>query len=134
MNRSISDRYQTGAGMFAWILHRMSGLILTIYMLAYIYTLRGAQALTPGNPAGSAGLNATLATFNTTGWKIFHLVIVLSALYHTLNGVRVLLFTTSWACANQRALFWLSFGVALAIFLFAAVVMFAGGSAVAATQ
>ncbi|GAC1535713.1 MAG: succinate dehydrogenase, cytochrome b556 subunit [Herpetosiphon sp.] len=119
MNSTMGDRYRGGSGMMAWLLHRVSGLLLTVYLLFHIYGLRAAQQ-------GKVAFDQALAANQTPFWKIMDLLLVLAVLYHTLNGVRVLLFDAGSvrAIRNQRALFWIALGVTIGLFLFSAVMVF----------
>ncbi|MBA3945012.1 MAG: succinate dehydrogenase, cytochrome b556 subunit [Herpetosiphonaceae bacterium] len=119
MNRTIGDRYRGGVGMLAWLLHRLSGLALVGYLLLHLYDLRAAQQ-------SKAAFDQALAFFQTPFWKIMDLLLVAVVLYHTLNGIRLLLFDSgsTRAIRYQRQLFWLAFGLTIAIFLFSAVMVF----------
>lgn len=117
MNRGIGDRYRGGVGMLAWILHRLSGLALSVYLLLHIYDLRAAQA-------GPAQFDQAMRVFQSPFWKVMDLLLVAAVLYHSLNGIRILLFDSSRALRYQRQLFWLAFGLTIVIFIFSAVMVF----------
>lgn len=127
MNQSFSDRYRGGIGMLAWILHRVSGLALSAYLLLHIYDLRAAQR-------GAEAFTDALAVFQTPFWKVMDLLLVAAVLYHTLNGIRLLAFDAGWGLRNQRQLFWLAFGLTIGILLFSAVMTFTHLPATAATR
>lgn len=116
MNRTIGDRYRGGVGMLAWILHRVSGLALTGYLLLHIYDLRAAQK-------SAQAFTEALAVFQTPFWKVLDLLLTAAVLYHGLNGIRILLFNTGRGVRYQRQLFWVAFGLTIAIFLFSAVMV-----------
>jgi succinate dehydrogenase / fumarate reductase cytochrome b subunit len=103
--------------MLAWILHRVSGLALSAYLLLHIYDLRSAQK-------GAAAFDEAMAVFRTPFWKVMDLLLVAAVLYHTLNGIRLLAFDAGWGVRHQRQLFWLAFVGTIAVFLFAAVMTF----------
>lgn len=117
MNRTFADRYRGGVGMLAWVLHRLSGLALTAYLLLHIYDLRAAQK-------GAASFTEALAVFQTPFWKAMDLLLVAAVAYHTLNGIRLLAFDAGWGLRNQRQLFWIAFVGTIVIFLFSAVMTF----------
>jgi succinate dehydrogenase / fumarate reductase cytochrome b subunit len=87
--------------MMAWLLHRLSGLALVGYLLLHLYDLRAAQQ-------SRAAFDQALAFFQTPFWKIMDLLLVAVVLYHTLNGIRLLLFDSGSmrAIRYQRQLFW----------------------------
>lgn len=117
MNRTFSDRYRGGVGMMAWLLHRISGLALSGYLLLHLYDLRGAQR-------SAAAFDEALAAFRTPFWRVMDLLLLLAVAYHMLNGIRLLLFDAGRGLRHQRQLFWLAFGLTIAIFLFSAVMVF----------
>lgn len=117
MNRTFTDRYRGGVGMMAWLLHRISGLALSGYLLLHLYDLRGAQQ-------SAQSFNEALAAFRTPFWRVMDLLLVAAVLYHTLNGIRLLIFDAGRGLRHQRQLFWLAFGLTVAIFLFSAVMVF----------
>ena len=117
MNRTLTDRYRGGVGMLAWLLHRVSGLVLSAYLLLHIYDLRAAQR-------GAQAFDEALAVFQSPFWKVMDLLLLAAVLFHTINGIRLLLFDAGIGINNQRQLFWLAFGLTIAIFLFSAVMVF----------
>lgn len=100
--RTMLDRYQTGVGYLARIVHRLSGLVITIYMLVYLWEL-GSVAR-----SGAATFDATMAAYDTLFWKITHVVVVALFVLHALTGLRVLLFDAGVGLKAQKASFWLS--------------------------
>ncbi len=117
MNRTLTDRYRGGVGMMAWLLHRVSGLALSGYLLLHIWDLRGAQQ-------SAQAFDEALAVFRSPFWRVMDLLLIAAVLYHTLNGIRLLLFDAGKGLRHQRQLFWLAFGLTIAIFLFSAVMVF----------
>lgn len=117
MNRTFTDRYRGGVGMMAWLLHRISGLALSGYLLLHIYDLRGAQR-------SAQAFDEALAVFRTPFWRVMDLLLVAAVAYHALNGIRLLLFDAGRGLRHQRQLFWVAFGLTIAIFLFSAVMVF----------
>lgn len=118
MNRTFADRYRGGVGMLAWVLHRVSGLALSAYLVLHIYDLRSAQR-------GAASFNETLAVFQAPFWKVMDLLLLAAVAYHMLNGIRLLAFDGGWGVRNQRQLFWIAFVGTIAVLLFSAVMTFA---------
>lgn len=127
MNRTFSDRYRGGVGMLAWVLHRVSGLALSAYLLLHIYDLRSAQR-------GAASFNEALAVFQTPFWKVMDLLLLAAVAYHMLNGIRLLAFDAGWGIRNQRQLFWVAFVLTIALFVFSAVLTFSNLPATAAAR
>ena len=118
MNRTLSDRYRGGVGMLSWLLHRISGLALSGYLLLHIYDLRAAQQ-------GAQAFDEAMAVFRSPFWKIMDLLLLAAVLFHGFNGIRLLLFDAGMGLRRQRQLFWIAFGLTVAIFLYASVMVFA---------
>jgi succinate dehydrogenase / fumarate reductase cytochrome b subunit len=117
VNRTFADRYRGGVGMLAWILHRITGLALTAYLLLHIYDLRAAQR-------GAAAFDEAMAVFRSPFWKAMDLLLLAAVAFHLLNGVRLLLFDAGWGIRNQRSLFWIALVGTLAILGFSTVMTF----------
>ena len=116
--RTILDRYQTSASYLARILLRFSGLLLTVYMLTYIWEL-STVIRTSDEPAGTAAaaFNTAMAAYNTTFWHITHAVVVALVVLHALAGLRVLSLEAGFGARFQRASFWLSLVLTVALFV-----------------
>jgi succinate dehydrogenase / fumarate reductase, cytochrome b subunit len=117
VNRTLSDRYRGGVGMFAWVLHRVSGLALSVYLLLHIWDLRAAQR-------GAQAFDEAMATFRSPFWKVMDLLLVAAVLFHTLNGIRLLLFDGGKGLRYQRQLFWVALTLTIAILIYSAVMVF----------
>jgi succinate dehydrogenase / fumarate reductase cytochrome b subunit len=102
--------------MLSWLFHRLSGLALSAYLVVHIYDLRAAQR-------SAQSFTQALAVFQTPFWKIMDLLLVAAVLYHTLNGIRILLFDVSWALKYQRQLFWVAFVLTVGILAFSTVMV-----------
>jgi succinate dehydrogenase / fumarate reductase cytochrome b subunit len=127
VNRTFADRYRGGVGMLAWLLHRLSGLALSAYLLLHIYDLRAAQK-------GAQAFDEALAVFQTPFWKVMDLLLLAAVLYHALNGLRLLAFDAGWGMRNQRQLFWAALLVTIGVLFFSAVMTFSNLPTTAAAR
>jgi succinate dehydrogenase / fumarate reductase cytochrome b subunit len=84
----VTHARKRGIGMWAWILHRVSAMIILLSVLLHV--LR--------NQFG----------FITPGGKLVTIdLLVFSLAYHSLNGLRVILIESSgWAAKHEDTLFW----------------------------
>lgn len=110
-SRTMLDRYRTGVGHLAHILHRISGLALAGYLLIHIIDI---GAVTRG---GATSFNEAMAVFDTPFWKIMDALLVAAVLFHAFNGIRILMFDAGVGIKYQKSLFWISLMLTLAIFL-----------------
>jgi succinate dehydrogenase / fumarate reductase, cytochrome b subunit len=94
-------------GMWAWILHRITGLGLVFYILLHTI-LMGISLL-----SGKEGFDATLSIL--MGHPVFEVLDILllgAVLYHGLNGIRILLFDIGICISirSQKSIFWIFMG------------------------
>ncbi len=91
--------YRTG--MWAWTLHRISGLALSAYLIVHIIVISSSAR----GPSG-VNFNSLLATLTQPFFLVLDLLLWAAVLYHTLNGIRVLLFDAGIGVRRQKEIFW----------------------------
>ena len=97
-------------GMWAWILFRISGLVLVAYLFVHIWVI------SQGRVGGPLELDNLLETFDTPFLVFLDLMIVAALLYHALNGVRILLMDVGVGIRRHKAVFWICMLVAAVAF------------------
>jgi succinate dehydrogenase / fumarate reductase, cytochrome b subunit len=108
-----TDAYMTrsqmwdATGMWAWVLHRITGLGLVFYIILHT-GLMGTSLL-----AGKENFDSTLSIL--MGHPVFESLDILllgTVLYHGLNGIRILLFDVGIGVRvrTQKNLFWIFMG------------------------
>lgn len=100
-----------GPGFWAWLLHRVTGLLLGLYLIMHLWVLGFVLA-------GSEAFNAILANLNRPIFHFFDLALLAGFVYHGLNGLRVTL--VDLMDLDQRRLFWAVIVLTTAMTLFAA--------------
>jgi len=102
-----SQRYKTNSqvwnavGMWAWMLHRATGIGLVLYLILH------ATLISTSLISGAQSFNATLTMLMTN--PVLHymeLLLVGAVIYHGLNGVRLLLFDIGIGFSKQKEIFW----------------------------
>ncbi len=101
-------RYKVRTGMFAWMLHRFTGLALVGYLVIHVW---GLKAMT--NPEA---YNALIAGYHAPVFKVGEFLLLGAAIYHALNGLRVVLIDFVGWSPNQKRLFWTLGAVAAVLF------------------
>lgn len=100
--------YQSGVGMWAFVLHRITGLSLIFYLLMHIIvistSLKGPQAF-----------DQLLAKLTSPPFIVADLALLAAVLFHGLNGVRIVLFDSGVGIRVQKQLFWTLIVLAAAI-------------------
>ena len=102
------QRYRVRVGMFAWMLHRLTGLALVGYLMVHIW---GLKSIT--NPAA---YNALIASYHAPIFKVGEFLLLGAVVYHALNGMRIVLIDFMGWSPNQQKLFWTLGAVAAVLF------------------
>ena len=102
-------RYKMRTGMFAWILHRLTGLALVGYLVIHVW---GLKAIT--NPAA---YNALITEYHAPIFKVGEFLLLGAVVYHALNGLRIVLIDFLGWSPNQKRLFWTLGVVAAVLFI-----------------
>jgi succinate dehydrogenase / fumarate reductase cytochrome b subunit len=102
------QRYKIRVGMFAWMLHRLTGLALTGYLVVHVW---GLKAIT--NPDA---YNALITSYHAPIYKVGEFLLLGAVVYHALNGMRIVLIDFMGWSPNQQKLFWSLGAVAAVLF------------------
>ena len=95
-----------GTGMWAWILFRISGLVLVFYLFVHVWVI------SQGRVGGAASLNNLFKFFDRPLLVFLDLMLVSAVLYHALNGVRIVLMDLGIGIRQHKAIFWVCMLVA----------------------
>jgi len=99
-----------GIGMWAWVLFRISGLVLVAYLFVHIWVI------SQGRIGGAESLNGLFEFFDKPLLVFLDLMLVAAVLYHALNGVRILLMDVGVGISRHKAVFWVCMLVAALAF------------------
>ena len=111
----------TTIGMWAWILHRLTGLGLALYIFTHIVLM--SIALLRGQQTFDAMLSYLMSH---PVFQMLEALVVGAALYHGFNGIRILLFDLGVGIGvrSQKILFWSLMAVAAILWVLSIAVMF----------
>ena len=98
-----------GTGMWAWMLFRISGLVLVVYLFVHVWVI------STGRLGGPSQLNHLFSFFDRPLLVLLDVTLVAAVLYHALNGVRIVLMDVGYGVKNHKAVFWVCMLVAVAI-------------------
>jgi succinate dehydrogenase / fumarate reductase cytochrome b subunit len=93
-------RYRGGMGMWAWALHRITGLAVLLFLSIHIVE---TFMLTLGPDL----YNQTLALYRTAFFRVAEIALMFAVLYHAINGIRITIqdfFPSLWR--YERAFIW----------------------------
>lgn len=97
-------------GTVAWILHRVTGVFLVIYLLIHIFVI--GQSV-----RGRDAFNAALHFVGSPLFVFLDAGLAGVVAYHGFNGLRIVAFDMGWGIQSQKLLFWLSLILAVIVFL-----------------
>ncbi len=97
-----------GLGMWAWILFRVSGLVLAAYLFVHIWVI------SQGRVGGAEQLDGFFEFFDKPFLVFLDSVLVAAVLFHALNGVRILLMDCGIGIKRHKAVFWICMLIAAA--------------------
>ncbi len=102
-------------GMWAWLLFRISGLLLVFYLGAHIIVISTGQW---------GAFNDWMEAFDTPVLILLDLALVVAVLYHALNGVRIILMDLGIGVHRHKVMFWSAMAVVVVCFAIFAWVAF----------
>jgi succinate dehydrogenase / fumarate reductase cytochrome b subunit len=113
MYKPVDAQFQARAmrtGTAAWLLQRLSGIFLTIYLISHIIVI--------GNSVrGEDSFDDLLSTFDKAPFLVLDAGLLGIVAFHAVNGLRLILFDFSIGLRYQKALFWAAFVVAVGMFI-----------------
>lgn len=99
-------------GMWAWLLHRITGICLVFCMLLYM-GLHTVLIL-----GGSAAFDYTLKLLmGNPVFLVLDYLLAGAVLYHVLNGIRLILFDFGIGYGRQKMIFWALMGIGVVIYI-----------------
>ncbi len=110
-------------GMWAWFLHRITGLGLVFYILLHTILMGGSLL------SGKAAFDETLSLLMTHPvFELLDIMLLGAVLYHGFNGIRILLFDMGIgvSVSSQKIIFWIFMGIAAILWFWSIVLKFSG--------
>lgn len=97
----VIKHYRLHTGTWAWILHRVTGVGLALYLLLHIWVTHSVAK-------GPAVFNATMKIMGHPVFKLAEVALLGAVLYHALNGLRVVMVDLGWCVtkAAHKRVFW----------------------------
>jgi succinate dehydrogenase / fumarate reductase cytochrome b subunit len=107
-----------GLGMWAWLLFRIAGDVLVLYLFAHIGVISSARW------SSHHTLNRAFTMFDHPLFVLLDLLLVWAVLFHALNGVRILLMDLGLGIHRHKLVFVVCMVVAVVSLSFFAVKAF----------
>lgn len=102
---SIMMAYKRHSGSWAWILHRGTGVALTAYLFMHIYALTSIAK-------GKVEFEKEMQLFSSLPFTILEFLLFIPVVYHSLNGLRIVLVDLGKGARNHKAMLRIIYGVA----------------------
>lgn len=97
-------------GTIAWILHKITGVFLVVYLLIHIFVVgQGVR--------GEEAFNEALRFVQEPVFVFLDAGLAGIVAYHAFNGLRCIAFDLGWGIRQQKPLFWISLLLAVGTFL-----------------
>jgi len=109
-------RYRWDTGFVAWLLMRISGVLIVVFLLTHLFVL---SHLGMGKEAFESFFFVRLAEQPIN--KLLELGLIGCLLFHGLNGVRICAIDFGWGVYAQKRLFWAMMAIGIVVFVVAAV-------------
>ncbi len=118
--RNRSQVWET-TGMWAWILHRITGLGLVFYILLHTFLM--TLSLLRGQNAFDVTLSVLMGN---PIFEILDILLLGAVLFHACNGIRILLFDIGIGItvSSQKIIFWILMAVAGILWLWSIALKF----------
>lgn len=89
--------YRWHWGYLAWLLNRITGVALTLYLAAHIWVIHHLGQ-------GREGFDRVMRFIQNPVTMVFELLLIGAVLYHGINGVRIMLVEFAGASKHQKVL------------------------------
>ncbi len=113
----IMMKYKRNGGSWAYLLHRITGIGLTVYLFVHIWAL---SSLTKGN----AAFAAEMKTFTTPPFKVAEWLLGLLVMWHAFNGIRIAVVDLGNGAKYQKTLLKAVWTVGIAVVLLMFILIF----------
>lgn len=104
--------YKWRAGALSWLLHRITGIGISIFLGFHFYTQAEIYA-------GPERFNAVMQLYQTPLIKVGEILLMAAIIFHALNGVRIVLVDFADGARYHRKLLWGLSGVGGVLFVLA---------------
>ena len=109
-------RYRGREGQWSWVIHRVSGIGVMLFLLLHITDIFLVSL-------GAETFNSVLFIYKAAPFRVLEVFLIFGLLFHATNGLRIAVldfWPSMWR--YQRTLVWIEAVVVMAVFIPAAVV------------
>lgn len=91
-------------GTIAWIFHRISGIALIFYLVIHVWVVHHLSY-------GPESFDKIMAFLSSPLFKLSEVALLAAILYHSINGIRLIIVEFPLGNKYQKELFLISFGI-----------------------
>jgi len=95
-------------GMWAWVGHRLTGLVLVAYVFMHLSFITQASL-------SHEKFDSLMEIVEKPLFVLLDFVLVCAVIYHAMNGLRVVLFDMGIGIRRQKLIFWIMMAISVAI-------------------
>lgn len=103
-------RYKWQVGGISWVLHRITGIGITLYLFIHILTVSNLLK-------GSEAFNRAMEFVQQPIFVLGEIALLGAIIYHSLNGIRILIIDFGKGSLYQKKLFWAFMVAAIILFI-----------------
>jgi len=92
-------------GMWAWVGHRLTGILLVVYVFMHLSFLTQASL-------NHDSFNSLMDVMAQPQFVLLDFLLVCAVIYHAMNGFRVVLFDLGIGIRRQKMVFWITMAIA----------------------
>ncbi len=101
--------YKWRPGMWAWILHRISGIGMVVYLVIHIFGLRALY--------DPAKFDALMSSYRSPLFKLGEFALLAIVTYHSINGFRIVMVDFLGWSPKQKRMFYATLALSVLIIL-----------------
>ncbi|MCK4412995.1 MAG: succinate dehydrogenase, cytochrome b556 subunit [Candidatus Eisenbacteria sp.] len=106
-------RYRWHAGYVAWLLNRITGILITFYLVMHIWVIHHLAH-------GPEQYKQVMDFLSSKLFVFFELGIIGVVLYHMMNGIRIVLVDFGNSVTNHKTIFWVLMAIGVVLYVFCA--------------
>ncbi|MBM3318514.1 MAG: succinate dehydrogenase, cytochrome b556 subunit [Candidatus Eisenbacteria bacterium] len=105
--------YRWHAGYVAWLLNRITGILITLYLVLHIWVVHHLAH-------GPREYKQVMDFLGSKVFMFFELGLIGVVLYHMMNGIRIVLADFAGVVKPQKTVFWAAMGLGVILYLLCA--------------
>ncbi len=102
--------YRWHAGYVAWLLNRITGIAITVYLGIHIWVIHHLAQ-------GPEEYTKVMEFLSSKIFILFEIGLIAAVLYHLMNGIRIVLVDFGKGVTNHKTLFWVLMGIGAVLYV-----------------